>query len=146
MFALISTEALEEIGQMQVKQLKNRYNDPSINKRFVVGVDRSKMRLYDVELQAQEEIVDNGQKKLMKSLKNRLLGKIRKIKNMKDFRNSKSNYYVSQDNQDVERPYTVMESKTRKIITRCETRTMQRVLQSSKTRHLHLVQTDFLTF
>ena len=63
-------------------------------------------------------------KKLMKSLKNRLLGKIRKIKNMKDFRSSKSNYYVSQDNQDVERPYTVMESKTRKIITRCETRTM----------------------
>ena len=63
-------------------------------------------------------------KKLMKSLKNRLLGKIRKIKNMKDFRNSKSSYYVSQDNQDVERPYTVMESKTRKIITRCETRTM----------------------
>ena len=93
MFALISTEylfPLEEIGQMQIKQLKNRYNDPSINKRFVVGVDRSKMRLYDVELQAQEEIVDNGQKKLMKSLKNRLLGKIRKIKNMKDFRNSKS--------------------------------------------------------
>ena len=41
---------------------------------------------------------------------------------MKDFRNSRSNYYVSQDNQDVERPYTVMESKTRKIITRCETR------------------------
>ena len=63
-------------------------------------------------------------KKLMKSLKNRLLGKIRKIKNMRDFRNSKSSYYVSQDNQDVERPYTVMESKTRKIITRCETRTM----------------------
>ena len=52
------------------------------------------------------------------------MGKIRKIKNMKDFRNSKSSYYVSQDNQDVERPYTVMESRTRKIITRCETRTM----------------------
>ena len=52
------------------------------------------------------------------------MGKIRKIKNMRDFRNSKSSYYVSQDNQDVERPYTVMESKTRKIITRCETRTM----------------------
>ena len=52
------------------------------------------------------------------------MGKIRKIKNMKDFQNSKSSYYVSQDNQDVERPYTVMESKTRKIITRCETRTM----------------------
>ena len=61
---------------------------------------------------------------LIKSLRNHLLGKIRKIKNMKDFRNSKSSYYVSQDNQDVERPYTVMESKTRKIITRCETRTM----------------------
>ena len=43
---------------------------------------------------------------------------------MKDFRNSRSNYYVSQDNQDVERPYTVMESKTRKIIARCETRTL----------------------
>ena len=63
-----------------------------------------------------------AKKKLMQSLRNRLLGKIRKIKNMKDFRNSKSSYYVSQDNQDVERPYTVMESKTRKVITRCETR------------------------
>ena len=61
-------------------------------------------------------------KNLIKSLSNRLLGKIRKINNMRDFRNSKSSYYVSQDNQDVERPYTVMESKTRKIITRCETR------------------------
>ena len=65
-----------------------------------------------------------ARKKLMQSLKNRLLGKIRKIKNMKDFQNSKSNYYVSQDNQDTERPYTVMESKTRKIITRCETRAL----------------------
>ena len=63
-------------------------------------------------------------KNLIKSLRNRLLGKIRKIKNMKDFRNSKSSYYVSQDNQDVERPFTVMESKTRKIIARCETRTL----------------------
>ena len=52
------------------------------------------------------------------------MGKIRKIKNMKDFRSSKSSYYVSQDNQDVERPYTVMESRTRKIITRCETRAL----------------------
>ena len=63
-------------------------------------------------------------KKLMKSLKNRLLGKIRKINNMKNFKTSKSNFYVSEDNQDVERPYTVMESKSWKIITRCETRTM----------------------
>ena len=49
MFALISTEELEKQGQFMVKQLKNRYNDPTAHKRFVVGVDRSKMRLYDVE-------------------------------------------------------------------------------------------------
>ena len=60
--------------------------------------------------------------KLVRYLKNHLLGRKQKRNNMKDFQNSKSNYYVSQDNQDVERPYTVMESKTRKIITRCETR------------------------
>ena len=48
MFALISTEELEEINQIMVKQLKNRYNDPTMNKRFVVGIDRAKMRLYDV--------------------------------------------------------------------------------------------------
>ena len=62
--------------------------------------------------------------KLVRYLKNHLLGRKRKRNNMKDFRNSRSNYYVSQDNQDVERPYTVMESKTRKIIARCETRTL----------------------
>ena len=61
MFALISTEELEDLNQICVKQLKNRYNDPTINKRFVIGVDRAKMKLYDVELKAQEEIVDNGQ-------------------------------------------------------------------------------------
>jgi replicative DNA helicase len=49
MFALISTEELEKLGQLMVKQLKNRYNDPTNHKRFVVGVDRSKMRLYDVD-------------------------------------------------------------------------------------------------
>ena len=49
MFALISTEELENLGQMMVKQLKNRYNDPTMNKRFVIGVDRAKMRLYDVD-------------------------------------------------------------------------------------------------
>ena len=85
MFALISTEALEEIGQMQVKQLKNRYNDPSINKRFVVGVDRSKMRLYDVELQAQEEIVDNGQEKLDKVFEKPSFGKDTKDKKYERF-------------------------------------------------------------
>ena len=61
MFALISTEELEDLNQICIKQLKNRYNDPTMNKRFVVGVDRAKMKLYDVELKAQEEIVDNGQ-------------------------------------------------------------------------------------
>ena len=85
MFALISTEALEEIGQMQVKQLKNRYNDPSMNKRFVVGVDRSKMRLYDVELQAQEEIVDNGQKKIDKVFEKPSFGKDTKDKKYERF-------------------------------------------------------------
>ena len=59
MFALISTEELESLGQILVKQLKNRYNDLSIYKRFVVGIDRSKMRLFDCEQNAQEDILDN---------------------------------------------------------------------------------------
>ncbi len=58
MFALTTSEELEELGQIMVKQLKNRYNDPSTNRRFVLGVDRSKMRLYDVEQSAQEDIMD----------------------------------------------------------------------------------------
>ena len=61
MFALMSNEELEALGQMKVKQLKNRYNDPSMNRAFIVGVDRAKMRLYDVENNAQN-IVDSGQK------------------------------------------------------------------------------------
>ena len=61
MFALISTEELEALNQIMVKQLKNRYNDPTMNKRFVVGIDRAKMRLYDCEQKAQEDIVDSGQ-------------------------------------------------------------------------------------
>ena len=61
MFALISTEELEEISQIMVKQLKNRYNDPTINKRFVVGIDRAKMRLYDVEQSAHQGITDANQ-------------------------------------------------------------------------------------
>jgi len=60
MFALMSNEELESLGQMKVKQLKNRYNDPSMNRAFIVGVDRSKMRLYDVDKSAQN-IVDSGQ-------------------------------------------------------------------------------------
>ncbi len=61
MFALISTEELEQLGQIMVKQLKNRYNDPTMNKRFVVGIDRAKMRLFDVEQSAQQDILDSGQ-------------------------------------------------------------------------------------
>ena len=61
MFALISTEELEELGQLLVKQLKNRYNDPTIHKRFIVGIDRAKMRLYDCEQSAQSDMLDNKQ-------------------------------------------------------------------------------------
>ena len=61
MFARISTEELECMNQIMVKQLKNRYNDPTINKRFCVGIDRAKMRLYDVEESAQEDLQDSGQ-------------------------------------------------------------------------------------
>jgi len=59
MFALMSNEELEQLGQMKVKQLKNRYNDPAMNRSFIVGVDRAKMKLYDVENTAQN-IVDRG--------------------------------------------------------------------------------------
>ena len=61
MFALISTEELEQLNQIMVKQLKNRYNDPGANKRFVVGIDRARMKLYDCEQDAQEGITDSGQ-------------------------------------------------------------------------------------
>ena len=66
MFALISTEELEEANQIMVKQLKNRYNDPTINKRFCIGIDRAKMRLYDVEDTAQTDIIDAGNEELTK--------------------------------------------------------------------------------
>ncbi len=61
MFALIQTEELEELNQMLVKQLKNRYADPTSNKKFIIGVDRSKMKLYDVNQAAQDDMVDTGQ-------------------------------------------------------------------------------------
>ena len=59
MFALISTEELEEMNQIMVKQLKNRYNDPTMNKRFTLGLDRNKMRLYDCKEQG--DITDSNQ-------------------------------------------------------------------------------------
>jgi replicative DNA helicase len=61
MFALISNEELDELNQIAVKQLKNRYNDPTMNKRFVLGIDRAKMRLYDVDDSEQTGLVDSGQ-------------------------------------------------------------------------------------
>ena len=61
MFAIISTEQMEEVGQIMVKQLKNRYNDPTVNRKFVIGIDRAKMRLFDVDQAAQDELVDTGQ-------------------------------------------------------------------------------------
>ncbi len=60
MFALISNEEMEELGQIMIKQLKNRYNDPTMYKRFVVGIDRAKMRLYDCDQGAQDDIIDAG--------------------------------------------------------------------------------------
>ena len=60
MFALISTEELESLGQILVKQLKNRYNDANVYKRFVVGIDRAKMRLYDCEQSAQDDLLDSS--------------------------------------------------------------------------------------
>ena len=75
MFALISSEELEELGQIMVKQLKNRYNDPTYYKRFTLGVDRSKMRLYDVEQSGQEGLADAGQDKPINTFGERELKK-----------------------------------------------------------------------
>ena len=61
MFALIATEELEELNQLLVKQLKNRYNDPTVNKKFIIGVDRAKMKLYDAEASAQKGLSQSGQ-------------------------------------------------------------------------------------
>ena len=61
MFALISTEELENLNQIMIKQLKNRYNDPTTHKRFVVGIDRAKMKLYNVEDSAQKTLINSGQ-------------------------------------------------------------------------------------
>lgn len=59
MIALISTEELQELNQIMVKQLKNRYGDPALHRRFIIGVDRAKMRIYNVEQQAQEDVIDD---------------------------------------------------------------------------------------
>jgi hypothetical protein len=61
MFALISTEELEALNQLMVKQLKNRYNDPTVNRKFIIGIDRARMKLYDVEARAQQGLSQSGQ-------------------------------------------------------------------------------------
>ena len=69
MFALISSEELEQMDQIMVKQLKNRYSDLTHYKRFTIGIDRSKMKLYDTEQTAQEDIIDSGQTNIVKTQK-----------------------------------------------------------------------------
>ena len=69
MFALISTEELEDLGQIAVKQLKNRYNDPTVNRKFIIGVDRSRMKLFDIEQQAQNLIQPEQEKYVEHNLK-----------------------------------------------------------------------------
>ena len=80
MFALISTEELEGLNQIMVKQLKNRYNDPTIYKRFIIGIDRAKMRLYDVEQVAQNDLVDSGQEEEYNSPEDKFKNKFAEIK------------------------------------------------------------------
>jgi replicative DNA helicase len=74
MFALIATEDLENMNQIMVKQLKNRYNDPTVNKRFVLGIDRAKMRLYDCEQSAQDNILDANQEEFTTDTKSKFQG------------------------------------------------------------------------
>ena len=78
MVALSQTEELDHLNQFQVKQLKNRYADPGFHRKFVIGVDKSKMRLYDVEQSAQVDIVDDT------PLFDRSSGKLPDIKNIFD--------------------------------------------------------------
>ena len=61
MFALLTNDELDDLNQICVKQLKNRYNDPNVNKRFVLGLDRARMKLYDVKQKEQEDLVDANQ-------------------------------------------------------------------------------------
>lgn len=83
MFALISTEELENLNQLMVKQLKNRYNDPTLHKRFMVGIDRAKMRLYDLEPSAQTGLADIG--KFEEEPETSNFNKIFNTKNKKDY-------------------------------------------------------------
>jgi hypothetical protein len=83
MFALISTEELEKLGQLMIKQLKNRWSDPNLYKRFVIGIDRSKMRLYDAEQSAQDDISGSGQDVPLNTFGNRERNFNNKFNNIK---------------------------------------------------------------
>jgi len=86
MFALISTEDLEAMNQLLVKQLKNRYNDPTVNKKFVIGIDRAKMRLYDLETTAQQNLTNTGIKVNLDSAEEETVDRIMsKVKKLRDF-------------------------------------------------------------
>ena len=88
MFALITSEELEQLNQLMVKQLKNRYNDPTTNKRFCIGIDRSKMKLYDLEQSAQRGIHDSGIKLEPEDIEHIDINNVfkRPIRNFSDFK------------------------------------------------------------
>jgi hypothetical protein len=81
-FALVVTEQLSQLNQIMVKQLKNRYNDPGLNKRFVIGVDRARMKLYDVEASAQD-LADSGQEEIPVMDRSQQQNKTNKFKGLK---------------------------------------------------------------
>ena len=114
MFALISTEELEDLNQICVKQLKNRYNDPTMNKRFILGIDRAKMRLYDVEQEAQKDLVD-----LDKTMQLYLttLHLLERLANMRNFRTSRSKVKYYHDINVETKKWEVIELPSRRIIT-----------------------------
>ena len=85
MFALMSTEKLEKLNQIKVKQLKNRYNDPTYHRSFIVGVDRSKMKLYDVEESAQMELIDEDTESRSEEQNAKMWGQWNKQKKERDF-------------------------------------------------------------
>ncbi len=85
MFALMSTEKLEQLNQIKVKQLKNRYNDPTYHRSFIIGVDRSKMKLYDVEESAQMELIDEDTESRSEEQNAKMWGQWNKQKKERDF-------------------------------------------------------------
>ena len=109
----ISTEELEDLNQICVKQLKNRYNDPTVNKRFILGIDRAKMKLYDVEQVSQKDLTDSGQEEDEVIFDNTPFGgKGKKYEKFSDLR-SKVKYYHDINIETKE--WEVIELPSRKI-------------------------------